>query len=483
MRETAALLPLTAVAAAVRFPGLDRQSIWLDEWDSVRLAVKPVAAIVVTPDGEPPLFGLLLHALIRLGAASDWWLRFPSAVAGTLAVPLLLLVGARLGRPRTGLVAAALLAIHPLAVWYSQEARAYAVTMLLALASTGCLVELLRGGRTSWAVAYALTTSLGFGFHYYFAFVVAAHALIALADAAATPARRRRWLGTALLTGVALALWLPGLRADAAAQAAQDSASRFSWTALPYTALAFVGGFSVGPPVRALHPAARAGTGAWAALRPYLPTTTLVLVVAAAVVTIPFARRLERADRWLLVLMVLPILGPLVASAVAVGYRVRYALPALPFVLVWAASGLQSRVPRVALAALAALVGIEGWGLAQMNLPAYAREDVRSAAAWVAARPAPRAVILVGETSLALERYAAPGDAILEGEPHMLTDGTLAARLAETTAGARSVFLVLSRPWTIDPHGEVEALLDARLRRSEAASFPGVAVRRYAASG
>jgi 4-amino-4-deoxy-L-arabinose transferase-like glycosyltransferase len=220
MRETAALLPLTAVAAAVRFPGLDRQSIWLDEWDSVRLAVKPVAAIVVTPDGEPPLFGLLLHALIRLGAASDWWLRFPSAVAGTLAVPLLLLVGARLGRPRTGLVAAALLAIHPLAVWYSQEARAYAVTMLLALASTGCLVELLRGGRTSWAVAYALTTSLGFGFHYYFAFVVAAHALIALADAAATPARRRRWLGTALLTGVALALWLPGLRADAAAQAA-----------------------------------------------------------------------------------------------------------------------------------------------------------------------------------------------------------------------------------------------------------------------
>jgi hypothetical protein len=208
-----------------------------------------------------------------------------------------------------------------------------------------------------------------------------------------------------------------------------------------------------------------------------------VLVVAAAVVTIPFARRLERADRWLLVLMVLPILGPLVASAVAVGYRVRYALPALPFVLVWAASGLQSRVPRVALAALAALVGIEGWGLAQMNLPAYAREDVRSAAAWVAARPAPRAVILVGETSLALERYAAPGDAILEVEPHMLTDGTLAARLAETTAGARSVFLVLSRPWTIDPHGEVEALLDARLRRSEAASFPGVAVRRYAASG
>ncbi len=483
MRETAALLPLTAVAAAVRFAGLDRQSIWLDEWHSVRLAVKPAAAIVVNPDGEPPLFGLLLHALIRLGAASDWWMRFPSAVAGTLAVPLVLLVGARLGRPRIGLVAAALLAIHPLAVWYSQEARAYAVTMLLAIASTGCLVELLRGGRTGWAVAYALTTSLGFGFHYYFAFVVAAQALIALADAAATPAHRGRWFGTALLTGVALAVWLPGLRADAAAQAAQDSASRFSWMALPYTALAFVGGFSVGPPLRALHPASRAGTGAWAALRPYLPATMLVLAVAAAIVAIPFARRLEREDRWLLVLMVVPVLGPFVASAVAVGYRVRYALPALPFVLVWAASGLRSRVLPLALAALAALVGIEGWGLAQMNLPAYEREDVRSAAAWVTARPAPRAVILVGETSLAFERYAAPGDAILEVEPHMLTDGTLAARVAETTSGAGSVFLVSSRPWTIDPHGEVEALLGARLRLGEAASFPGVAVRRYTPSG
>src|SRR5579871_2058140 len=193
---------------------------------------------------------------------------------------------------------------------------------------------------------------------------------------------------------------------------------------LPYTALAFVGGFSVGPPLRVLHPASRAGTGAWAALHPYLPVTLGVLALGALIVTTPFARRLEREDRWLLLLMVVPGLGPLAASAVLVGYRVRYALPALPFVLLWAASGLGSRVPRLATAGLAALVVVEAWGLVQMNAPAYEREDARSAAAWVEARPAPRAVVLVGETSLAFERYAQPGDAILEVEPHMLTDGT-----------------------------------------------------------
>src|SRR5579871_771953 len=157
---------------------------------------------------------------------------------------------------------------------------------------------------------------------------------------------------------------------------------------LPYTALAFVGGFSVGPPLRVLHPASRAGTGAWAALHPYLPVTLGVLALGALIVTTPFARRLEREDRWLLLLMVVPGLGPLAASAVLVGYRVRYALPALPFVLLWAASGLGSRVPRLATAGLAALVVVEAWGLVQMNAPAYEREDARSAAAWVEARPA-----------------------------------------------------------------------------------------------
>jgi 4-amino-4-deoxy-L-arabinose transferase-like glycosyltransferase len=479
MRETAALLALTALAAAVRFVALDHQSIWLDEWLSVRLAVKPAAAIVTNPDGEPPLFGLLLHALIRLGHESDWWLRFPSALAGTLAVPLVLLLGVRLRRPAAGLGAAALLAIHPLAVWYAQEARAYAATMLFAVASTGCLIELIRGGGRWWRVAYAVTASLGFGFHYYFGFVVAAHALIALGDLAVVPGRRALWGRTALLTAAALAVWLPGLVSDAAAQAAQDSASRFSWMALPYTALAFVGGFSVGPPLRALHPASRAGTGAWAALRPYLPPTLVALAVATAIVAVPFGRRLAREDRWLLLLMGLPVLGPFAASAVLVGYRVRYALPALPFVLLWATSGLASRRRGCALAALAALVVVEGWGLVQMNLPAYEREDARDAAAWVTARPAPRAVVLVGETSLAFERYARPGDAILEVEPHMLRDGTLPARLAAVAAGAESVFLVSSRPWTVDPRGEVAALLDAELRMREEASFPGVEVRRY----
>jgi hypothetical protein len=328
-----------------------------------------------------------------------------------------------------------------------------------------------------------VTASLGVGFHYYFVFVMAAHAAIALGDYAAVPERRGLWRRTALLTAAALVVWLPGLRADAAAQAAQDSAARFSWMALPYTALAFVGGFSVGPPLRALHPASRAGTGAWAALHPYLPVVLVVLAVGAAAVAVSFARRLVREDRWLLLLMALPIFGPFAASALLVGYRVRYALPALPFVLLWAASGLASRISRVAVAALTALAVVEGWGLAQMNLPVYAREDARAAAAWVAARPAPRAVVLLGETSLAFERYAQPGDAILEVEPYMLHDGTLAARVAETTAGATSLFLVSSRPWTVDPRGDVQALLDARLRLDEQAAFPGVAVRRYATKG
>ncbi len=72
------------------------------------------------------------------------WLRLPSALAGTLAVPLTWAVGRAAMRPTTqpgqrwpdqaALLAAALVAVAPLAIWYSQEARAYALLALLTLA-------------------------------------------------------------------------------------------------------------------------------------------------------------------------------------------------------------------------------------------------------------------------------------------------------------------------------------------------------------
>ena len=69
-------------------------------------------------DGFPPLFSLLVH----------WWMQVPGAeqaprlfvaLIGILGLPLMWLLGRELGGQKLGLLAAFLLAISPIHVWYS----------------------------------------------------------------------------------------------------------------------------------------------------------------------------------------------------------------------------------------------------------------------------------------------------------------------------------------------------------------------------
>ena len=62
---------------------------------------------------------------------SETSLRLVSAVAGTLTIPVAWLLIRELTRSRAvALLSTALLAVNPLHIWYSQEARAYALLVL-----------------------------------------------------------------------------------------------------------------------------------------------------------------------------------------------------------------------------------------------------------------------------------------------------------------------------------------------------------------
>ncbi len=54
-----------------------------------------------------------------------------SALAGVLTVPVAFAAARRLFSPRAGVILAALVACNPLLIWYSQEARSYALLVLL----------------------------------------------------------------------------------------------------------------------------------------------------------------------------------------------------------------------------------------------------------------------------------------------------------------------------------------------------------------
>jgi uncharacterized membrane protein len=129
-----AAIALLMLAAILRFYHLGNRSFWLDEVftaQSVRLrTIRDVMdSVHAQPDQMPSLY-LIVWGLRGLGGA-EWAVRLPSAIAGTLTVPTVYLLGKALFRPRVGLVGALLAAMLPFSIWYGQEARAYSLLMLM----------------------------------------------------------------------------------------------------------------------------------------------------------------------------------------------------------------------------------------------------------------------------------------------------------------------------------------------------------------
>ncbi len=72
-----------------------------------------------------------MHGVLQVFGDSEVALRLPSAVAGICTIPLLGLLTEEITKSRTtAAIAALLLAVNPLHLWYSQEARPYAVLLL-----------------------------------------------------------------------------------------------------------------------------------------------------------------------------------------------------------------------------------------------------------------------------------------------------------------------------------------------------------------
>src|SRR3954451_21168615 len=155
---------LTALGAALRFSTLAVQSYWLDEAVTVVLVRKSLGGVLsMIPNSEstPPLYYVLAWLWAQLFGTGEVGLRSLSALIGTATIPVAYAAAARLVSPRAGLVVAALAAVNPLLVWFSQEARAYALLVLLATAALAVFARLLDGRPTpralaAWAVLSAL---------------------------------------------------------------------------------------------------------------------------------------------------------------------------------------------------------------------------------------------------------------------------------------------------------------------------------------
>lgn len=203
----AALLGLAALGLAYRLAGLGQRSLWLDElleWERARLPWLQ-ALLGRGIDQDPPLYALFLHVWSQVGpAASEAWLRLPSALAGALAVWLFGRWAWWLFGPAVGAGTALFMALAPVHVHYARELNQYA--LLTALSGALLLVwerVRTRGGAADWAALSALT-ALGLGSHYGLAFPLAIVGL----DLVWRAVVERRGGATARQAYAGLAAWL-----------------------------------------------------------------------------------------------------------------------------------------------------------------------------------------------------------------------------------------------------------------------------------
>jgi uncharacterized membrane protein len=131
------LLLFFIVATLLRFALLGAKSLWLDEAFSAWQAGNPVARIITLDrqliEPHPPLYYMGLHYWTGVLGTSETILRLPSAILSLGSVGLLYLLGSRLFNPTIGLMAAGLLSVAPINIWYAQEARMHASITFLGL--------------------------------------------------------------------------------------------------------------------------------------------------------------------------------------------------------------------------------------------------------------------------------------------------------------------------------------------------------------
>ena len=177
------LVGLTAVGAALRFATITSQSYWLDESTTVHEMQMSFGALlhaVRVNETTPPLYFVLAWLWAKLFGTGEAGLRSLSAIAGVVVIPIAYLCGRELVSRRAGLVAAALTAVSPLMIWYSQEARSY---MLLVAFCAASFLFFARGWKAPSGrnlALWALFSGLAVLTHFFAGFLVAPEAVLLL---------------------------------------------------------------------------------------------------------------------------------------------------------------------------------------------------------------------------------------------------------------------------------------------------------------
>ena len=166
---------LMVLAAVLRFWRLRHQGFWFDEANTsqeVHFTPGQMLTLLKHYESTPPFYYGVAWVWARIFGFGEAGLRSLSAVCGVLVVPVSYALGSKLFSRRAGLVAAAFVATNPLLIWYSQEARAYQLAMLLAGVSMLAFVYADEDPSPPALAVWVIASAFAIATEYYAALVV-----------------------------------------------------------------------------------------------------------------------------------------------------------------------------------------------------------------------------------------------------------------------------------------------------------------------
>jgi len=474
-------VPLALVVLAsglVRFVGLGKESIWLDEATSILIARLNLSSVVAWAAGDihPPLYYLALHFWLRFGE-TEFAVRALSAVLGILTVVVTYALAQELFGPRVGVYAALLLALSPLHIVYSQEVRMYAMVTAWSLLASYLMLLALRRQRWQYWLGYVICGVLSLYTHYFALFVLLFQGLFIIGWAWRKRVEKKQlWFSVLALCTIAVMFlpWLPILYHQSTTGGGgwvEKSVGRPSWRSLVDTWVQFSIGLDRQPYSVWLRRLAYALFG---------------LCLLSGVWALPPVRSRARQAEALgnqregllfcLTYVVVPLLTVWLLSQLKPMYTVRYLLPFLPAYCIFVAQGVHNlpwswaRTIVVVLLASILLVGDYGaWRTAR-------NADWRGASAFVLGQAQPGDVVLFSPRwdEKPFEYYARQCMPINMDLPIPVTDKAAQQVVADLSQHYQRVWLFWERGHYSDPVGLAKLALDDRATPVEAWDFHGI---------
>ncbi len=173
---TASAIVLVCVGALLRAWNFWGPELWIDEyatrWVVADVTWSEAARRAIHSQGQSPFFYWLLGLSGAPFGFNPFSLRLPSVLFGIGSVALAWPLALKIFRQRgAALCAVAVFALNPRLIGHAQQARPYALALLLVMLSFLAYLALLERDTPGWRIAWVLCTAGVFYAHYVLSFV------------------------------------------------------------------------------------------------------------------------------------------------------------------------------------------------------------------------------------------------------------------------------------------------------------------------